>query len=131
MLLFPPVPKIYFASVVRVDNTNDIPVTMERFRFQIAKIRKNHEPIPLADVASQKSLIISAHESKNMELEFVTKFEENTDSELLIFVKDLLKAWLTSQDLEILLKGDMEFTTIFGTMNIPISKTTNVRLGKK
>ncbi|MEM7182515.1 MAG: LEA type 2 family protein [Spirochaetota bacterium] len=128
-LLLPPVPKVYFKAKVSIENTNEIPVTLEKFDFTILQklggLRKN---ISLANVLYKESVIIPPLQSKTIPLELVTKFEDNRKPALADFLKNLLKAYLTGEELTFVLDGNADFTTSLGTLTIPVTSEKKLKL---
>ncbi|MCP5498630.1 MAG: LEA type 2 family protein [Leptospiraceae bacterium] len=131
ILLIPPVPKIKFKADVEVYNTNEIPVTIERFQFQILKKSKKKDEIMLANVVSAEETLIPALERKLITLDLETALEENKKSDIVFFIKEFLKSWLVDREIELIFDGSVEFNTILGKMNIPIRETKVISVRTK
>jgi hypothetical protein len=121
MLLKPPVPKVFFTIKVEVENTNDIPVTIERFSFDVFKEDKK-EKLSLAKVHSSEEILIPKKDKVDIELDLQTEFEKNKDANPLYVLKEFLMVLLIQKEVELLFEGNIEFDTIFGKMSLPIQE---------
>jgi hypothetical protein len=128
----PPVPKIFFKVSLEVYNTNDVPVTIEKFHFKIATFQKEDKPIYIAEATNGEEYKFEPLEVKEIPLEMETIFEENLDSRILVFLLEMAKGALRGGEIELLFEGTVEFNTLFGKISVPVKEKmkTKVKLKK-
>ena len=128
MFIVPPVPKLYFKANIKIENTNDVPVTIE-----ISTIDGGNENAHLAEVINANEHEIPAFATEIIQADMQTLFEENVNKKLVIFFADLIKAVLGGGEMEFVLEGTVEFNTILGKMNVPLKEKvkTSLRNNKK
>jgi len=133
MFIVPPVPKLYFKANIKIENTNDVPVTIEKFSFKISTIDGGNENAHLAEVINANEHEIPAFATEIIQADMQTLFEENVNKKLVIFFADLIKAVLGGGEMEFVLEGTVEFNTILGKMNVPLKEKvkTSLRNNKK
>lgn len=133
MFIVPPVPKLYFKANIQIENTNEVPVTIEKFSFKISTVESGNENAYLAEVSNTSEKEIPALTTQIIQADMQTLFEENVNKKLVIFFADLIKAVLAGGEMEFILEGSVEFNTILGKMNIPIKEKvkTSLRKNKK
>lgn len=133
MFLIPPVPKIYFTANIQIENTNEVPVTIEKFSFKVSTVEGGNENTYLAEVENKSEHTIPALTTEIIQADMQTLFEENVNKKLVIFFADLMKAALGGGEMEFILEGTIEFNTVLGKMNIPIKEKikTSLRNTKK
>ncbi|MBP7282765.1 MAG: hypothetical protein KBA66_14375 [Leptospiraceae bacterium] len=133
MFLIPPVPKIYFTANIQIENTNEVPVTIEKFSFKVSTVEGGNENTYLAEVENKSEYTIPALTTEIIQADMQTLFEENVNKKLMIFFADLMKAALGGGEMEFILEGTIEFNTVLGKMNIPLKEKvkTSLRNPKK
>lgn len=133
MFIVPPVPKLYFNANIQIENTNDVPVTIEKFSFKVSTIEGGNENTYLAEVTNTNQRVIPPLTTEIVEAEMQTLFEENVNKKLVIFFADLIKSALGGGEMEFIIEGTVEFDTILGKMNVPIKEKvkTSLRNSKK
>lgn len=138
MFIVPPVPKIYFKTGIRIENTNDVPVTIDRFAFKIALLgvkseskdakETEQEPSYIAEVINEKPYTIPPLTTEIIYVNMQTIFEENPDRRVIKFFSEILRGVVTGKELEFLLDGTIEFDTVLGAMNIPVKEKIKTKL---
>ncbi len=129
MLLFPPVPKIYFKAGVNVENTNDVEVVIDKFDFTVyLNNQEEKKKFPLASVVSPDSHKIPPHSTETIEIDLETVFEKSKENNIMEIAATILKKGMTSGELDILLEGTIEFSTSLGNFNIPFSQMTKSKI---
>lgn len=130
MFIVPPVPKLYFKANIQIENTNDVPVTIEKFYFKVLTVEGGNENSYLAEVTNASEHVIAPFSTDMIQADMQTLFEENVNKKLVIFFADLLKAALSGGELEFIIEGTVEFDTILGKMNIPLKEKVKTSLRK-
>lgn len=129
MLLFPPVPKIYFKAGVDITNNNDVEVLIDKFDFTVYLNHfEENKKIPLANVVSPNSHKISPRSTETIEIDLETIFEKSKESNVMEIAAIVLKKGLTSGELDILIEGTIEFSTSLGNFHIPFSQMTKSKI---
>ena len=128
MFLIPPVPKLYFTANIQIENTNEVPVTIEKFAFKVSTVEGGNEATYIAEVEHKSEHTIAARSTEIIQADIQTLFEENVNKKLVIFFADLVKAALGGGEMEFILEGSIEFNTILGKMNIPIREKVKTRM---
>lgn len=128
MFIVPPVPKLYFKANIQIENTNEVPVTIEKFSFKISTVDGGNENAYLAEVENKSEHTIPALTTEIIQADMQTLFEENVNKKLVVFFADLIKAALSGGEMEFVLEGTVEFNTVLGKMNVPIKEKVKTRL---
>ena len=128
MFIVPPVPKLYFTANIQIENTNDVPVTIEKFSFKVSTVESGNENTYIAEVTSSNEHTIPALTSEIIQADMQTLFEENVNKKLVIVFADLIKLALGGGEIEFMLEGTVEFNTVLGKMNVPIKEKVKTRL---
>lgn len=128
MFIVPPVPKLYFTANIQIENTNEVPVTIEKFSFKVSTVESGNENTYIAEVTSSNEHTIPALTSEIIQADMQTLFEENVNKKLVIVFADLIKLALGGGEIEFMLEGTVEFNTVLGKMNVPIREKVKTRL---
>lgn len=131
LMLLPPVPKIYFIAHLDVLNTNEIPVTIEKFSFQISMLNKEKQLISIAHAMNNSEYRIEPEEVRTISVDMETTFENNIDSRIIFFLMESARGILNGGEIELTLEGQVEFNTILGRINVPVNQSIKTKLKLK
>lgn len=85
MFLIPPVPKLYFTANIQIENTNEVPVTIEKFAFKVSTVEGGNEATYIAEVEHKSEHTIAARSTEIIQADMQTLFEENVNKNSLFF----------------------------------------------
>ncbi|MBE7412392.1 MAG: LEA type 2 family protein [Leptospiraceae bacterium] len=129
MLLFPPVPKIFFKAGVDISNNNEVEVAIDKFDFTVyLNNPEEGKKLPLAYVTSPESYKIPPLTAQTIEIDLETLFEKSKGENVLEIASTVMKKGLTTGELELLIEGTIEFSTSLGNFNIPFSQITKSKI---
>jgi hypothetical protein len=135
LFIIPLAPKAYIKANLRVENTNDVPVDIEKFYFKTFLLSKKNkteqEQTLIADVTNQTIQTIPANSVKIIPTEMQTLFEENSGIKNISTYLYLAKTYLNGEDIDLLMDGNIEFSTIVGKLNIPVKEKVKANLNQK
>ena len=131
LFVVPLAPKAYIKANLRVENTNDVPVDIEKFQFKTFLLEKDKEDTLIAQVVNDQVQKVEAKSVKIIPTEMQTLFEENSSMKNISTYLNIAKSYLNGQDLDLLMDGTVEFNTIVGKIKIPIKEKVKANLNQK
>jgi hypothetical protein len=131
LFIVPLAPKAYIKANIKVENTNDVPVDIEKFQFKTYLLEKDKEDVLIANVVNEMMQTVPAKETKIIETEMQTLFEENTSMKNISTYMNLAKSYLNGGELDLLMDGNIEFNTFAGKISIPVKEKVKANLNKK
>ncbi len=131
LFMVPLAPKAYIKANLRVENTNDVPVDIEKFQFKTFLLENDKESTLIAQVMNDQVQKVEAKSVKIIPTEMQTLFEENSSMKNISTYLNIAKSYLNGQDLDLLMDGTVEFNTIVGKINIPIKEKIKANLNQK
>lgn len=131
LFVVPLAPKAYIKANLRVENTNDVPVDIEKFQFKTFLLEKDKEDTLIAQVMNDQVQKVEAKSVKIIPTEMQTLFEENSSMKNISTYLNIAKSYLNGQDLDLLMDGTVEFSTIIGKINVPIKEKIKANLNQK
>jgi hypothetical protein len=131
LFIVPLAPKAYIKANLRVENTNDVPVDIEKFQFKTFLLEKDKENTLIAQVQNDQVQKVEAKSVKIIPTEMQTLFEENSSVKNISTYLNIAKSYLNGQDLDLLMDGTIEFNTFVGKVNIPVKEKIKANLNQK
>ena len=135
LFIIPLAPKAYIKANLKVENTNDVPVDIEKFYFKTFlltnKNKNEQEQTLIADVTNQTLQTIPANSVKIIPTEMQTLFEENSGMKNISTYLYLAKTYLNGEDIDLLMDGSIEFSTMIGKLTIPVKEKLKANLNQK
>ncbi|MCB1178886.1 MAG: hypothetical protein KDK36_14980, partial [Leptospiraceae bacterium] len=114
-----------------IENQNEESVTVEKFSFNILTNYKDKENVIIGHAKSPAEFEFGAGEKREVPISIVTTLEDNPDGKAYEFVGPILKSLVTNKEMEFLLEGYVEYNTIVGKINIPISEVFKTKARTK
>ncbi|MBM9499879.1 LEA type 2 family protein [Leptospira sp. 201903071] len=131
LISFPPVPKIIFLAKVEIENPNETDVTIHKFDLSFFVPDSSEKESELARVISNEQIVIPALQKKLVDLQVETLFEKKMDRNLLQIALGILQAGLSGKELLFTIRGNFEYETILGAVQIPVNEKIPLKPSKK
>ncbi|EMF92546.1 LEA type 2 family protein [Leptospira santarosai] len=130
LISFPPVPKIVFLAKVEITNPNETEVTLHKFDLSFFVLDDAEKESVLARVQSEEKIAVPALQKKTVDLQVETLFEKKMDRNLLQIALGILQAGLSGKELNFSIRGNFEYETIFGSVQIPVNEKIPLKTRK-